>query len=113
MSETFGVTLELALNLALDFLVGVFLGVVFFGGLWWTVRKGVSSKNSALWFFCSGLARMSVALLGFYLVSGGRLDRLSFCFFGFIAVRVVVSLVTRFPGRTNYSSRGVSHAPES
>jgi F1F0 ATPase subunit 2 len=25
----------------------VLLGVIFFGGLWWTVRKGLSSKRPA------------------------------------------------------------------
>ena len=29
---------------------GVLLGVFFFGGLWWTVRRGVSSNRPALWF---------------------------------------------------------------
>jgi F1F0 ATPase subunit 2 len=29
---------------------GLLLGAIFFGGLWWTVRKGVSSKRPALWF---------------------------------------------------------------
>jgi hypothetical protein len=29
---------------------GVLLGVFFFGGLWWTVRRGLSSKRPALCF---------------------------------------------------------------
>ncbi len=41
---------------------GLLLGAIFFGGLWWTVRKGASSRRSALWFFghccrvCSALS---------------------------------------------------------
>ena len=42
------------------------LGALFFGGLWWTVRKGVSSTQPALWFFGSLLLRTSIALAGFY-----------------------------------------------
>ena len=45
------------LTLALALLAGVALGAVFFGGLWWTVRKGVSSKHPALWFLGSLLLR--------------------------------------------------------
>ena len=37
------------LSLALALLTGVLLGAIFFGGLWWTVQKMVSSKWSALW----------------------------------------------------------------
>ena len=51
----------------------------FFGGLWWTVRKGVSSRQPALWFFGSLLLRMSIALAGFYFVSGGHWERLLAC----------------------------------
>ena len=42
--------------------VGVLLGALFFGGLWWTVRKSVSSQRPALWFFGSFLLRMSLVL---------------------------------------------------
>ena len=44
---------------------GLLLGAIFFGGLWFTVRKGVSSQRPALWFFFSLMLRMSVALAGF------------------------------------------------
>ena len=46
---------------------GVLLGAIFFGGLWLTVRKGVSSKQPALWFFGSLLLRMSIVLSWFLL----------------------------------------------
>ena len=52
------------LLLALALSAGVLLGGIFFGGLWWTVRKGVSSTQPALWFFGSLLLRMSVTLTG-------------------------------------------------
>jgi len=59
------------LMLMLAWAAGGGLGAVFFGGLWWTVRKGVSSKQPALWFFASLLVRMSIALAGFYFVGRG------------------------------------------
>ncbi len=83
------------LTLVLALLVGALLGVVFYGGLWWTVRKGVTSPRPALWFFGSMLARTGVVLVGFYLVSGGRWERLLACLLGFVVARV---LVVRFTG---------------
>ena len=48
------------LALALAFLAGALLGVFFFGGLWWTVQKGVASETPALWFLGSLLLRTSL-----------------------------------------------------
>ena len=45
------------LALALAFLAGALLGAFFFGGLWWTVQKGVASERPALWFLGSLLLR--------------------------------------------------------
>ncbi len=84
-----------AAALVLAGIAGVFFGAVFFGGLWWTVRKGVASKRPALWFLVSLLLRTGIVFAGFYLVSEGRWDRLLACLIGFIAARF---MVTRFAG---------------
>ena len=52
------------LVLATALAAGLLLGAFFFGGLWWTVRRGVSSPRPALWFFGSMLLRMSVDPVG-------------------------------------------------
>lgn len=83
------------LTLALAGLTGGGLGAVFFGGLWWTVRKGVSSPRPALWFLGSGLLRMSIVLAGFYFVSGGQRKRALACLLGFIIARFVVTWLAR------------------
>ena len=88
------------LMLVLACAAGAGLGAVFFGGLWWTIRKGVSSKQPALWFFASLLVRMSIALAGFYFVSGGDWKRLLLCLLGFVMARVVVMWITR-PSKKN------------
>jgi F1F0 ATPase subunit 2 len=41
-------------------IAGALLGALFFGGLWWTVRKGLTSTNPALWFLASSTLRMGV-----------------------------------------------------
>ena len=83
-----------ALSLAPAMAAGILLGVIFFGGLWWTVRKGFSSKQPALWFFGSLLLRISIALAGFYFVSGGHWARLLVCLLGFILARLIVTRLT-------------------
>ena len=86
------------LLLALTLSVGVLLGAIFFGGLWWTVRKGVSSEQPAFWFFGSLLLRMGIALAGFYFVSGGQWERLLVCLVGFVIARLMVTWLTRSSG---------------
>ena len=84
-----------AVHLMLVLMTGVFLGAIFFGGLWWTVQKGLTSKWSALWFFGSLLLRTSIALAGFYFIAQGHWDRLLVCLVGFVIARVIVTRLTR------------------
>ena len=76
-------------------LLGGMLGTAFFGGLWWTIRKGVASALPALWFLGSLLLRMSVVLAGFYFVGHGHWERLVACLVGFVMARFVVTCLTR------------------
>ena len=57
------------LILAIAAVAGVVLGMVFYGGLYWTVSRGLASKQPALWFLGSLLARVTIVLTGFYFVS--------------------------------------------
>ena len=79
------------LSLASALVMGVLLGAIFLGGLWWTVRQGLSSKRVALWFLGSLLLRMGIVLAGFYLVSGGQWEQLLLCLLGFVMARLVVT----------------------
>ena len=82
------------LILVLDGVAGVALGVIFFGGLWWTIRTAAASPRAALWFMGSLLLRMGVALGGFYLVSGGAFKPLLACLSGFFLARIFVTRMT-------------------
>jgi F1F0 ATPase subunit 2 len=84
-----------ALVLALAFSSGVLLGIIFFGGLWWTVRRGLLSPTPALWFSASLLVRTGVALGGFYFVSQAEWRRLLACLLGFFLARIVVMQASR------------------
>ncbi len=99
-------------SLAPALAAGVLLGAIFFGGLWWTVQKGVSSQRPALWFFGSLLLRMSIALAGFYFVSGGHWERMAACLLGFVTARFVVKRLTRpLVESHNAPEKEACHAP--
>jgi F1F0 ATPase subunit 2 len=89
MNESTGLLTALA--------AGVLLGAFFFGGLLWTVRKCLSSRQPALWVLGSLLLRTGVVLAGFYYVSAGHWERMLLCLAGFFIARL---LVIRLTGRT-------------
>ena len=100
------------LTLTLAGMAGAALGAIFFGGLWWTVRKACVSERPALWFFGSLLLRMGIALAGFYLVSGGHWKRLLLCLLGFIVARLAVTWLTRAPKESQtHATKEAGHAP--
>jgi F1F0 ATPase subunit 2 len=99
------------LALAFAWLAGAALGAVFFGGLWWTVHKGLSSQQPVAWFAGSLLLRMTITLGGFYLVMGSCWQRLLLCSLGFIMARLLVSWTTRLPRSQTLPVGAVSHAP--
>jgi F1F0 ATPase subunit 2 len=91
---------------------GLLLGAFFFGGLWWTVIKGVSSERPALWFFGSMLLRTSVTLAGFYFVGREDWQRWLLCLLGFVLARLAVKWLTGLPGEHhNARAAETSYAP--
>lgn len=90
---------------------GMLLGAMFFGGLWWTVRKGVSSTRPAFWFFSSLLLRTSMTLAGFYVVSDGHWKKLLVCLLGFTLARLIVTRLTRLAETPIRPTQEAGHAP--
>jgi len=83
------------LSLLLALLAGVLLGLFFFAGLWWTVRKIESSKHVALLFLSSMLLRTGIVVLGFYFMLGDNWQHLLTGLLGFIIARIIVTRLTR------------------
>jgi F1F0 ATPase subunit 2 len=79
----------------LTFAAGALLGALFFGGLWWTVRRGSGSRQPALWFFGSFLLRTGVVLTSLYFVGRDHWERLIVCLIGFVTARLIVTWLTR------------------
>ncbi|MGO9259013.1 MAG: ATP synthase subunit I [Bryobacteraceae bacterium] len=90
---------------------GIFLGVIFFGGLWWTIRKGISSEQPALVFVGSLLLRTSLALAGFYFIGRGHWERLLACLLGFVMVRLIEARLIRALEKPTYLAQAAGHAP--
>lgn len=99
-------------TLALALVAGLLLGAIFFGGLWWTVRKGVLSKHPATWFLGSLLLRTGIIFTGFYFVAGGHWERLVACLLGFVIARFIVTRLSGPPvEHHNPPVREASRAP--
>jgi F1F0 ATPase subunit 2 len=100
-----------SLGLVLALMAGVSLGAIFFGGLWWTVRKSFSSQQPALWFFSSSLLRTTLVLAGFYFIALGNWQRLVVSLLGFAMARLVVTRLIRATEKPACFVQEASHAP--
>jgi F1F0 ATPase subunit 2 len=90
------------LPLLYSLIAGGGLGLVFFGGLWWTIlravpRDGTAAKPSVFWFLGSHFLRVFITLAGFYFVASGDWKRLLLCLAGFLLGRAFVTWFTRSP----------------
>jgi len=91
---------------------GLLLGVFFFGGLWWTVRRGVSAKRPALLFLGSLWLRTVVTVAGFYVVGDGDWRRLLACLLGFVVARFTVTWLAGPPAdHHDAPAKEAGHAP--
>ena len=79
---------------ALGLLVGLALGAVFYGGLWWTVRR-LSGRSVGPWLAGSFVLRTLIVLAGFFAVARGPWCGLAACFAGFFAARLAMTRFTR------------------
>jgi len=71
--------------------VGVLLGGLYFGGLWWTVRRIGRGRHPLALYFTGLVARLAVVLAAFYglLILYGSLHLLA-SIAGLVAIRIVL-----------------------
>ena len=82
-------------TITMVFLGGAVLGILFFGGLWFTVKKSVIAKRPALLILISFFVRIAITVIGFYVLGGDNWQNILLCLFGFIAARFAVLYVTK------------------
>ena len=100
------------LTLLMAWIAGIGLGVIFFGGLWYTIRKGLASTQPALWFISSLLLRTSIVLVGLFYVYNLHCDRLFLCLVGFAMAGLTSTWLTQARNQTKERTlKGDSHAP--
>lgn len=74
---------------------GLVLGLFFFVGLWWTIKKSMVSRHPALVLLSSLIIRICVVLIGFYYISQGNWKRILSCLAGFIIAKFIVTRLTK------------------
>jgi F1F0 ATPase subunit 2 len=103
--------MNIQLLMILLFVWGIFLGVVFFGGLWLTVKKCLNTELPGLFFAASLFIRLGIVLSGFYLSienfgivpgrqpQGNPLHNIILTFAGFFIARAVILRYTKQGGK--------------
>ncbi|MCB9638212.1 MAG: ATP synthase subunit I [Myxococcales bacterium] len=88
-------------GLTFSFVAGLFIGGIYFWGLWWTTQRLPHLRSPGVWLLGSFALRMGLALVGFYLVMQGRPERLLLCMVGFWIARLAsVRMVPASPPRS-------------
>jgi len=71
-----------------SFAAGLALGVLYFTGLWQTVKKMPSSERPLLLMLGSFALRALILLAAFYFIMGGHWERLTAAMIGFVAMKI-------------------------
>ncbi|ADV50244.1 ATP synthase subunit I [Cellulophaga sp. E16_2] len=79
----------------LSFFGGTAIGALFFGGLWFTTKKVLTSKWPVSLYLGSLFIRIGFTLLGFYYIGQNDWKYMLFCLLGFISARFIVIRMTK------------------
>lgn len=84
-------------TILIGLLGGLFVGIIFFSGLHWTVQRMGQVNQPVLFFLTSFLLRTAIVLVGFYLISAGSWQRLLMMMLGFFIARIILVRVLPAP----------------
>ena len=73
------------------FIAGLGLGLIYFGGLWLTVRQLGRTTSPGRLFFVSFAVRTAIAVAGIYWIGANEWQRIAVCLLGFIAMRTILT----------------------
>ena len=77
------------------FLVGVILGIFYFGGLYLSVKKIDKVKYPSLLMTVSFIIRMSLLILGFFYISKGDYRNILLALAGVILIRFIMTFTVK------------------
>ena len=89
---------------ALGLVWGLLIGLLYFGGLWWTIVRLPGKVRPKLWLTASYALRLGLALLGFWLIMRESLYALFLSLAGFLIMRLILIQ------RLGIKPRGGGHA---
>lgn len=72
------------------FFGGMVLGLIFFGGLYWSVQRIGRVKNPGPLMLISGVVRMAVLLLGLYFLGSNDISRFLAVLAGVVVVKFML-----------------------
>ena len=87
------------MNIFISISGGIVLGILFFGGLWFTVRALLFTRHPVLLTVSSFWIRTLIALAGFLLFMDGKWQNALACLAGFALGRVICSVFLHRPER--------------
>jgi F1F0 ATPase subunit 2 len=77
-------------ELVIVFLIGIGLGLGYFLGLWWTVRRAMRSRYPHRWLIGSAAVRLVLLLLAFWVLMDGHWENLVAALLGFWVARMLL-----------------------
>ncbi len=80
-----------------EFLIGIVLGGIFFGGLYWTVQRLDGIQNPSALFLVSFVVRMAILVAGLYYVSGSGYQAVLLTLLGILVIRYIMIFVINKP----------------
>ena len=82
-------------HIVLATLFGAILGVIFFGGLLWTIQRALRSQSPAHIFVVSYFVRFAVVIAGFWWMTSSHWESILACFCAFVATRFFFTRLTK------------------
>lgn len=74
----------------INFIIGVILGIIFFGGLYWTIQKLTEVRQPGFLMIVSLIFRMAVLVSVLYYVSRSGYKGILYALLGMLFVRIVM-----------------------
>lgn len=80
-----------------SFLIGLILGIIYFGGLYYSTKKFTKVKRPALFMVLSFIIRMGILVVGFYYLTKTDYKNVLIALVGVILTRFIIIFKVKDP----------------